>query len=449
MSTSAAVVSSDDITPPISRLLACGLGVLLLTGATPLLFERLGDNLFIAQAVLCGVLVVCATRIAERSPERQALLIIFGFAVLLRLILLVVPPLTSIDIFRYVWDGRIQAAGFNPFSHVPAAPELRALKDSVIFPYVDKAEYAVTIYPPASQIFFFLVTRVHESVLWMKVALVMCEGVTIAAVIALLRRLGKPATRVVAYAWHPLVIWEIANNGHIDAAMTAMMMLAVWLLTLGHRLPAVAVAAIGALFKPFAVLLLPAMWRPWDWKSPLVVAIIIVVFYLPYLSAGTGILGFLPTYASEERLDSGSAFWVVEALRWMIGPLPWAVPLYLGVSLAILGGLVLRAGFRKERPLAVTLKDINALLLAFSFLLSPNHPWYFLMVVPFVALTGSASGWALTIGAFALYDVAPWDPQAPFWMRDTAFNLAVLAAMVLSLGQGRIARTGPLFGSPV
>jgi hypothetical protein len=362
--------------------------------------------------------------------------------------LLMVPPLTSGDIFRYIWDGRVQAAGFNPFTHVPAAPELRPLRDAVIFPYVDKADYAVTIYPPASQLFFFLVTRVQESVVAMKIALVACEGVTITAVIGLLRHLGRPVTRVVAYAWHPLAIWEISNNGHIDAAMVAMMMTAVWLFASGRPLAAGAVAAVGALFKPFAVLLMPALWRPWEWKLPLVVAGVTAVLYLPYLSAGAGVIGFLPAYAGEERLASGSAFWIVGMLELAGGSASWALPLYLGAAFTILTTLAVRAGFRKDRPLAATVGDINALLLAFSFLLSPNHPWYFLMVVPFLALTGSLPGWVLTIGGFALYDVIPSDPEVPFALRDAACNLAVIAAMAVSLRRSGAVRAGRCRGVP-
>jgi alpha-1,6-mannosyltransferase len=447
MTAPAAIASSRDVGTPVRRLLVCGLGVVLLTGTTPLLFERLGDNFFIAQAIVCGVLVAAATRAAERCPEGRGLVVVIGLAVVLRLMLLAVPPLTSGDAFRYVWDGRVQAAGFNPFRHIPAAPELRLLRDEAIFPYVDKADYAVTIYPPAAQLFFLFVTRLHESVVAMKIALVACESVTIAAVIALLRRLGQPATRVVAYAWHPLVIWEIANNGHIDAVMVAVMMLAVWLLATGRRLRAAAAVAVGALFKPFAVLLLPALWKPWDWRAPLVVAVLVAVLYLPYLSAGAGIFGFLPAYATEERLDSGSAFWLLETLHRIFGPLTWTAPLYLGASLAVLAALAVRAGFRKNRPLSTTIGDINALLLAFSFLLSPNHPWYFLMVVPFVALTGSLPGWVLTIGSFVLYDVVPSDPQVPFWMRDAAFNLAVVAAFLVSIRLTRVARAGQLSGA--
>jgi len=432
---------------PCLRLGAVGLAILALTAATPVLFGRLGDNFFIAQALLCGALTVLATRIAETCPERRGLILILGIAVLLRLVLLAAPPLLSDDIFRYVWDGRVQAAGINPYRHLPVAPELQALRDEAIFPSINRKEYAVTIYPPAAQMFFVLVTRLQESVTMMRAALVACEVITVLAVIALLRRLGRPATRVVAYAWHPLALWEVANNGHIDAAMTAMMLLALWLFATGRVLRAGAAAAVGALFKPFAVMVLPAFWRPWDWKLPLAVAVTVAALYLPYLSVGAGVLGFLPEYVGEERLDTGPGFWVVNLIQWVLGPSPWANPLYLGTALVILAALALRAGFRKERPLALTVGDINALLLAFSFLLSPDYPWYFLMVVPFVALTGSWTGWVLTIGGFALYDRLAWDPQIHFDMRDSLFNLAVLSAAALAAWRAGRLRPAPLHGA--
>jgi uncharacterized membrane protein len=108
--------------------------------------------------------------------------------------------------------------------------------------------------------------------------------------------------------------------------------------------------------------------------------------------------------------------------------------------------LALRAGFRKERTLTTTLNDINALLLAFLFLLSPDYPWYFLMAVPLIALTGSRAGWALTIGGFALYEIQTWDPQIPLYVRDTAFNLLVLAMAVRAALKARIARKTNLSG---
>jgi hypothetical protein len=355
----------------------------------------------------------------------------------------------SDDIFRYVWDGRVQAAGINPYRHVPAAEPLAPLRDEAIFPFINRKDYAVTIYPPAAQVFFLAVTRLGESLVVMRAALVAFEAVTVLVLVSLLRRLGRPATGVVAYAWHPLVIWEIANNGHIDAAMIAMTMLALWLYAGGRNAAAGMAAAVGALFKPFALLVLPAFWRPWDWRLPLVVLATAALLYVPYLTVGAGVLGFLPAYLSEERLDSGSAFWVVNAVQALAGPSPWWKALYMAAAALILGGLALRAGFRRERTLPVAIEDTTALILAFSVLLSPDYPWYFLMAVPFLVLTGSTAGWALTVGGFLLYDVLPGDPQIHFVIRDAAFNLLVLATLCIAALRSRGERSTRVPGALV
>ena len=72
------------------------------------------------------------------------------------------PPFLSTDIFRYVWDGQVQAAGINPYRYVPAAPELAPLRDAMVYPNINRADYAPTIYPPAAQMFFLAVTRLGE-----------------------------------------------------------------------------------------------------------------------------------------------------------------------------------------------------------------------------------------------------------------------------------------------
>ena len=105
----------------------------------------------------------------------------------------------------------------------------------------------------------------------MKLGLLAFEAATVAALIALLHRLGRPATRIVAYAWHPLPIWEIAGSGHVDSAMCALLMAGLLLFLHGRTLLAGVVVTLGALVKPTALLALPVFWRPWDWRLPLVV----------------------------------------------------------------------------------------------------------------------------------------------------------------------------------
>jgi hypothetical protein len=344
------------------------------------------------------------------------------------------PPTLSTDVFRYIWDGRVQAAGINPYRYVPAAPELAFLRDTAVWPNINRADYAVTIYPPAAQMLFLLAALLGDSVVAMKLVLVAAEAVTVAALIGLLRQLRLPATRIVAYAWHPLALWEIAGNAHIDGAMLAAMLLGLWLaLARGQRAAGAAAVAIAALCKPFAALTLPAVWRPWDWRVPAVALATVAGFYLPYLSVGAGVLGFLDGYLAEEGITTGGAFWITRMIDAVVGPNSWSHPLYLAVGVAVIGALMVAVAFRPAHDAQATLRRLSWLLFAFLFLLSPNLPWYWLLVLPFAVLFGHPSAWAATLAGVVLYDVAPDVPELAFVVRESLFNLAVLAGLAVHL----------------
>jgi hypothetical protein len=90
--------------------------------------------------------------------------------------------------------------------------------------------------------------------------------------------------------------------------------------------------------------------------------------------------------------------------------------------------MALYATWRKERSAELCLHDINRLLLAFLFLLSPNYPWYFLILTPFVALVGGAPVWAFTLGAVLLQDELRVDPYVPVLVRKSVLYGAFLIA---------------------
>ena len=94
------------------HLVLCGTGIVLLTLAAPFAFEVGGDNAFIALAIPAALLAIPATAVAERAP-RRALWLIIAVAIALRIFALSFPPLLSSDIYRYVWDGTVQAAGIT------------------------------------------------------------------------------------------------------------------------------------------------------------------------------------------------------------------------------------------------------------------------------------------------------------------------------------------------
>ncbi len=420
------------------RLAAIATALCALTAATHVMHWRLGGWVLIAAFAAGTAAALAAPRLAAGADDRRlALAVILIGAAAMRLALLWTEPTLSSDIYRYIWDGRVQAAGVSPYAHVPAAAELAHLRDPDIWPYINRADYAVTLYPPMAQAVFLAVSRFGESVLVMKFGLLLFEAAGIAALLALLRLLGRPPAHVAAYAWHPLPVWEIAGNGHLDAAMLAFLLAGLLVYLRGRTLIAGVLVTLGALIKPLALLALPVLWRRWDWRLPLCVLATVALVYLPYLSAGWGVLGFAAGYAQEEGLVSGQGYKPLWLLQQATGPLPHATAVYLAAAAVVLGAMALAASFRADRSAQASLRAAAWLLAAFLVLVSPNYPWYFLVLVPFLALAPSATAWVMTGAGVLFYDVVPGDTLPAYEARIAAFTLAVLAALAHDLWSER------------
>ena len=440
---------SANSVPPLRLLAGIGAVLVALALVTPFAFEAGGDNVFIALAILAGLLTIAATRLAERVPAERALWLVFGVGIFLRAYVLLFDPLLSSDIYRYVWDGRVQAAGINPYRYVPAHEALAFLRDATIFPHINRADTAVTIYPPLAQFFFLIVTRIGENVTVMRVALLGCESVTVTLIMLLLRRMNRPVTRVTAYLWHPLPLWEIANSGHVDALMVALMLLGLWIALTGYALRGAVLIAFSALVKPIAVAALGAIWRPWDLKMPLVVIAAAALCYLPYLSVGWGVLGFLTKgYLTEEGISAGNDLWLLSLWRLVFGEHQGDVVVYVVLAALLLLFKGLSVARSSHSSIASRLADINMLLLLTLLLLSPNYPWYFLVITPFVALCGFAPTWFVSIGALLLSEQLDWDFYIPRMVTKSILFGGLLLAWALVAWRSRTQRTADAGLSP-
>jgi alpha-1,6-mannosyltransferase len=423
-----------------SLLALGGLGLLMVAfvAAGPWIVRTYDYAVFVPAIVFSGAITMAAAALATSVPERWGLIVIVAMAIAMRVLAVGHDPFLSTDVYRYVWDGRVQGAGINPYAFVPANDSLASLRDTAIYSNINRADYAVTAYPPVAQMFFFAVTRVSESLMAMRLAMVACEIVVVAVLIDLLRRIHLPVTAVVAWAWHPLVIWEIANNGHADALMVALLMVGVWLLVCNRRVAGAIAVALAALVKPYAVVALPAFWRPWDWRAPAAAVATAALCYLPYAGAGSGVLGFVTTggYLSEEGFTDGGSYWLVALVRVGIGDLPGLTIAYMILGLAVMVWLALRALSHTHEAPQQTLLHIGTLLMAALFLLSPNYPWYVLAVVPFVALGGGAPAWAMTLVTILLYKPAILPGHDLAW--KTIATVPFIVAVAARLFAGRL-----------
>ena len=307
-------------------------------------------------------------------------------AALLRLTVLFLPPYHSSDIYRYVWDGWVQGAGINPYLYVPNDAALASLRDASVWPNINRADYAPTIYPPAAQAIFFLITRIPAGVIGMKIGWLAFECATAWTIVRLLDRLGLPRGRLLIYAWSPLVVWEVAGSGHLDAAMAAFLMLAVLARMRGRDGIAGMALGLAVLIKFFPLVVLPALWRRGDWKLPAACVGVIVCGYALYRGAGWKIFGFLSGYSHEEGLQNGAGFWFAHTFQILTGLTVPPILYVLGVAL-LLGCLSLVVVMSRDpaRPI------VGALILAACGMiaLSPNHPWYFVWLTPLLCFAPS------------------------------------------------------------
>lgn len=397
---------------PVAVLTLCGAGIVVLcavglrfwSGGAPgytSLDDAWGYNACVFAAGLLFAVGLWVVR--ARSLPRGTVPAIVLVGVLARLIVLVHVPLLSTDLFRYVWDGRVQAAGVNPYQYLPADPALLHLRDpgpdtrpGAVYSNINRADTAPTIYPPFAQFLFAGIGHLAPSIWTVKAVMMAFDLGTLALLFQLLRAAARPAAWALAWAWNPLVIWEFANEGHIDAAACAFVALALLMAARGWRGRAGAALAAAALFKLLPIVLFPALWRRWDLRGPLVALAMIVGAYAWYAGAGLRVFGYLGGYTQEEGLLQG-----------------WLLPLRL-LAMAGFAGCAAWFAFRRPLPAAAaartTVVCTQALLLTALLLaaIAPKYAWYYTaLLVPGTVVPTLTVLW-VTVTAPLLYFQAGW-----------------------------------------
>ena len=374
-----------------------------------------------------AIYLLAAWIVIRARSSNSTLLIAIAFAIVFRLSILFAPPYLSDDIYRYVWDGRVQAAGINPYRYIPAAPELAQLRDETIYPKINRKDWAHTIYPPVAQVVFFLTTRISESVTWMKATMLLFELVTFWAVAQLLALLGRPRQLLLMYAWHPLVVWEFAGSGHVDAISIAFIALAFLAWQRKSDLGVGSALACATLVKLFPVVLAPAMLK--RWRIAPVLATTIIAGYLAYLSVGpVAVLGSLPGYTHEMGLISGQQYYALSLVRKLFG-VELSVITYMIATVFVMGAIALWVLLRGRSE--DTLKHALVLATATTVLFAPHFSWYFCWLVLFLCFTPRLSIFYLTIASLLLY--ATWlgdSPDEMFVINSLIYLPALLIGIV-------------------
>jgi hypothetical protein len=416
-----------------------------------------GDWRFLVIFGLWVAASALAIGLALRLPRRHAAVVILlaGFA--LRLAALAGPPTTSDDLYRYSWDGRVQAAGVDSYAWAPAAGQLANLRESWLWPSgstcgalgnppgctrINRPD-SRTIYPPVAEAWFAAVYRVagigSRYKAW-QVAGLLTELATLALLVVALRRWGRDTRWVALYALCPAPALEIVNNGHVDGLAILFVVAALAVAAPGRRARAelVAAALLGAavLVKLYpAVLLVPLIasqpgprLRIASRVGALVAAMVAIAYAPHVIAVGTRVLGYLPGYLREEGYRNGGRYLIAFVLH-----VPHSLTGVL--SLAAVAAVALWVVVRRPPLPPGGAAMLAALLLA----LSPAQPWYAVSLVAvatvaarprMVALVGAgyvaafssvlerrhaafAGGWANLVALAVLAIVAVWPRTLP------------------------------------
>lgn len=362
---------------------------------------------------------------------RGETLLAVGIAIGLRLILLASPPTQSDDIYRYLWEGRVQRAGENPYRLAPEAEELASLRDEN-WSRINHPEYTA-IYPPLAQAAFLAVASVHPTLTGIKVFFTLCDVLTLLVLLRWLDRLGRSRAWSALWAFHPLVLVEFSGNGHVDSLMILMLVLALWSLEEGRDARASLALAGAIAAKLIPLLLLPYFFwklrrRLWILVPPALAALA----YLPYAGAGRRLGASLWIYQRDWLYNAP----IFEFARdFLFGTDGWLARYWFYGALALIGAVLWSL---KREPAAAGLP-----VLGFYQVAGPVvHPWYLCVFVALACVRRGGWPWLWLAAAAPLaywgeerseVRLALWGP----FLAGLVFQAALELARSRKTGAGR------------
>ncbi|MBC5772915.1 DUF2029 domain-containing protein [Pontibacter sp. KCTC 32443] len=341
-------------------------------------------------------------------------------AIFFRLILLAATPLLSDDYFRFIWDGRLMAAGINPYLHLPeyfvqeGAVAVAGINEA-LYLKLNSPEY-YSVYPPVAQAIFWLSAKLSPesicgSIVTIRVMIIAAEILSILLLLRLLRKMGLPDGYVLLYALNPLVILELTGNLHLEALMIFFVLLGLYQLFYQRVVWAGCAFGLAIGVKLLPLLFLPFMWRKLGFKrfvyflTAVGLTLLVVSFPLINLEVIEHMAKSVNLYFQRFEFNAS----VYYLMRWagiqltgynqiaVIGPF---------LSLVTFAIVVTMAAVKKLGSVKRLMGYMAAALAVYLLLATTVHPWY---ITTLVALTAAslfrfAIAWSgLAILSYAAY----------------------------------------------
>jgi len=411
---------------PSHRLFALGVIMLVALSICCHNFSNRGGPSSIIPLAVAGVAYLFAIRELFSSSALPRHVVVIGLilAALWQLQFLVTRPGSDDDIHRYLWDGRLQRLGYNPYIVVPADPAFRQLHtaETITLNHPDLP----SLYPPGAELFFRAVTAIHESVFTLKVAFVVCAWLIVFVLWDVLRSSGQAEHWALAYAWNPLLATEVAGSGHIDIVGALLLVLSLAALLRRWRTVAALTFALAVAVKFLPIVLLPLYWKRVRLRDGILAVAVFAALYVPFVHNKGIPIGSLGTYVEQFRFND-LVFTTLERVA----------PAQFVAGLAVLTGLACAIYFRRKSEALCA--DAFAWPMAVSLLCAPViYPWYLLWLLPFTRSIATVPIMIWTVSIIPTYMVwhlrdigRPW--IVPGWVTLLEYGPIAIAGLILGL----------------
>lgn len=326
---------------------------------------------------------------------------IWILAIVFRLVMLTTTPTLSDDVYRYIWEGNLVAAGVSPYENAILDPALDAYNIEAR-ELVNNPSLSSPYFPTAQIVFAATAAGLPPHPLSLQLVMVGFELLAAGGLVLLMRLTGTDQRRVLLWLWNPLVIIEIAHGAHLDALMIFLViasLLATFSERRHHNLAYAAAApvalALATLTRPVPALLLPVIVWHWTWKQRFLYLATTLVLLVPVgVTSGfgfggddtTGLFGSSRAYTETFRFNTA----IYQTLEvWMSGrgldDRGWNEPMAL--TQLVIGGVfavVMLAVFVHARHSTTPLGAIRLATVplgAYAVLTPVLHPWYLLILI--------------------------------------------------------------------
>ncbi len=330
------------------------------------------------------------------SLDNYQLLFLILLSALTQLSFINFEPIGSDDIYRYMWDGKVQVNGINPYLYKPIDKELNELHSNILPTKMNFKEMR-TVYFPLSQWLFYVGYKISGENFWAyKILIFISIITTIFLLYKILLKLKLENKRLLFFILSPLIYFQFSLDGHLDAYGLPLLISSLYFYINGKKLISAVFLGLSFSVKPIAVVLIPIFFLNENSFSDKIKFLIVNLFsfliqFIPYVFSSNPFEAFF--IFSKNWMYNGFIFTTINSffhnnqlsrlITWLL-LLISLLPIYFSKIELI-----------KKIYFAITL------MIIFSPVV---HPWYLIWVLVLIPLVDLTSGFYL-VSAISLTSI--------------------------------------------